>query len=207
MEKKFELISSMMKRLGISPRTVILHCINSNQLSLNLILKDKEAAISFVTSHSRDKPEIGEKCLIKGADDVQTFENKIIMESEKTFEELFYAPIDGVIPEEFEFSAKTQNITRCGMFVYGNGDSFLLRKTPMKSKQQKRDSWAFKGILFASEENSILAIKFGDEYCNYKRAVKKLNTGYRLPNERDCEILFIYVDKICGAFKMLHTNL
>ena len=54
MEKKFGLISSMMKRLGISPRLFISQCIEENRLSLDCSVTDGTSVIKFKSSN-RDK--------------------------------------------------------------------------------------------------------------------------------------------------------
>ena len=210
MEKKFDLISSMMKRLGISPRVFISQCIKENRLSLDCSVTDGTSVIKFKSS-TRDKcshdneEESDEKEVsietIKEHSDVAPFTDK------ETLEKMFFTPISSEDCDEFELNENTQEKVKCGMFVYAKGPKFIISKNPMHSKLMQNNSLQFKGIMFANKEDVFLVIRFGEERCGYSRAVKKLINGYKILSSSDCETLFVYLDTVYEAFKKLHINL
>ena len=207
MEKKFELISSMMKRLGVSPRLFVLQCLKDNMLSFNCIVKDEkstiEPTVSVLTENS-----VAETGNIVETKETEAEQPSVIpSENEKVSDVGFYAPITNDDWDEFELKASTQDKLRCGMFVYSNGSRFIIRKSPLSINFMQKHSLMFKGILFADKDNCFLAVRFGEEQCGYNRALKKMPLGYRIPYASDCKILSTYLNVICDSFKTLHINL
>jgi len=207
MEKKFELISSMMERLGVSPRLFVLQCLKENTLSLTCIVKDNTSAITPRVSVLTENPA-AETSNIAETRETEAEQPSIIpSENENVSDAGFYAPITNDDWDEFELNAFTQNKLRCGMLVYANGLRFMVRKSPLSAKFMQKKYLTFKGVLFADKNDSFLAVKLGEEHCGYNRAVKKMSLGYRMPYASDCKILSTYLNVICDSFKSLHINL
>ena len=206
MEKKFDLISSMMKRLGVSPRVFVLQCMKGNQLSLNCSVSDETSTIMLKPSNCDVQSHDDEDIVVEPEETTGGHSDVIPPEVEPTFEDVFYEEIGLDDFDEFELNENTQDKVKCGMLVYANGTKFVIRKKPMSSKLMQTNSLEFKGIMFANQVDSFLVIRFGDERCGYKRAVRKLINGYRMLDNSDCVALYVYLNRICDAFKMLHTN-
>jgi len=175
MEKKFDLISSMMKRLGVSPRVFVLQCMKGNQLSLNCSVSDETSTIMLKPSNCDVQSHDDEEDIVVEPEETTGGHSDVIPpEVKPTFEDVFYKEIGLDDFDEFELNENTQDKVKCGMFVYANGTKFVIRKKPMSLKLMQTNSLEFKGIMFANQDDSFLVIRFGDERCGYKRAVRKL---------------------------------
>ena len=143
MEKKFDLISSMMKRLGVSPRVFMLQCMKGNQLSLNCSVSDETSTIMLKPSNCDVQLQDDEDMIVDPKEITGGDSDVIPPEVEPTFEGVFYGDIGLDDFDEFELNENTQDKVKCGMFVYANGTKFVIRKKPMSSKLMQTKSLEF----------------------------------------------------------------
>lgn len=90
MEKKFDLISSMMKRLGVSPRVFVLQCMKGNQLFLNCSVSDKTSTIMLKPSNCDVQSHDDEDIVVEPEETAGGHSDVIPPEVEPTFEDVFY---------------------------------------------------------------------------------------------------------------------
>lgn len=227
MEKKIGLISSMMKRLGVTPCEITLHFLQNKHLSFDCLVKDENACKSIVKSsvsieHSiKENPEEEENIETEieqietisvnnknsASEEVETKEDDTNINLASVFFPFFYKSSDDVYLEEFKLNGSTISMVRCGMVAYEIDNAIVIRKVPMPLSEQNRKRARFKGVIFATHDNDFLAMKLGDGQSNFKKAIKKLPSGYTLPRLSDCEVIFINYSILYETFKKMNVNL
>ena len=96
MEKKFDLVSSMMKRLGITPRMFVLQCIEENRLSFSCSVTDETSIIEFKSYNRDNRSQNNDEndAVEETQEIVEEHPDVVHPKVEKTFEDVVYETID-----------------------------------------------------------------------------------------------------------------
>ena len=165
----FDLITSMMKRLEVSPSVLTINWLQERVLSFSCVAqnllqnKQEQCLIGKCVSQELHPAEETSKAVISLTQDNESASNfteiNVPESSDSQRKNVFYEEDWRELPDEFELSAETVFSTRCGMFAYLQGKKVIISKTLLSRKQVRKQKFVFIGVLFAQQENQLHALK------------------------------------------------
>ena len=228
----FDLITSMMKRLEVSPSVLTINWLQERVLSFSCVaqnlLQNKQEqcligkcvsqelhpaeetskAVISLTQNNESASNFPEINVPESSDSQRKNVKPNLLNGAVSQKNVFYEEDWRELPDEFELSAETVFSTRCGMFAYLQGKKVIISKTLLSRKQVRKQKFVFIGVLFAQQENQLHALKASTPHsgCGYGSALKNMPSNYRFPHYEDCEKIFIYKNILHKAFTKQHIN-
>lgn len=217
-QSKFNLLDTMMSRLGVTPGMLTKEWLKNNaipfvwtlqessQKGVKMDITGKIVSAKLVTNN---KVEIKPSTKTPKLKPSKSTKDKTDGQKETPASEgsLFYNPDWEGIDDEFNLNKETVSQLRCGMFAYHHGPQIIITKKKLSSQQEISQNYMRLGVVFDLQENRLLVLNLCVSKSSYAKAQKRLLAECRLLTGDECKKIFVSKELLQRGFEKMNVNL
>ena len=213
-QSKFNLLDSMMSRLGVTPGVLTTEWLKSKAIPFVFVPQESVVKMGItgkiVSSklHKSSKEETAPATETSTQEPAKSTKGKTKGVGKKPASEdsLFYNEKWDEIDDEFKLNKETVSQLRCGMFAYLHGSKVVITKKKLSSQKERNQNYIRLGVVFDLSENLLLILSLCALKSNYSKVTERLLADCRLPTGDECVKLFVYKELLHKGFSRLNIN-